>query len=137
MGVVPCAWGRQALQPTSLLREEGVFHLNAGTWDWGAGTVAKDLPTGGSAAGMPVRSAWLCAVVFEGTTRPLGPLWEGQHNSGDLDCGHPAPRASGPCLCGWCSLWGRGGKVGLLLGSFECGARPLDGCPEVPQYQGV
>lgn len=74
MGIVPCTWGRQALQPTSLLREEGVVHLNAGTWDWGAGTVAKDPP-----AGVPVGSAWLRAVVCAGTTRLLGPLWEGQH----------------------------------------------------------
>ena len=45
-------WGRQALRPTSLLCEEGVAHLNGGTWDLGAGTVAKDQPPGGSATGM-------------------------------------------------------------------------------------
>lgn len=32
---------------------------------------------------------------------------------------------------------GEVGKVGLLLGSFECGARPLDGHPEVPWYLGM
>ena len=54
------------MQPMCLLCEEAVSYLNGGTWDLGAGTVAKDQPTGGSAASVSARSVWLCTVVCAG-----------------------------------------------------------------------